>query len=32
MKKAELADYADKQGIEVSASDTKVAMIEKILA
>ena len=32
MKKAQLADYADKQGIEVSASDTKVAMIEKILA
>ncbi|WXU00196.1 MAG: hypothetical protein Ctma_0907 [Catillopecten margaritatus gill symbiont] len=32
MKKAELSDYADKAGIKVAASDTKAAMIEKILA
>ncbi|AYQ55891.1 SSU ribosomal protein S2p (SAe) [Bathymodiolus thermophilus thioautotrophic gill symbiont] len=32
MKKAELTDYASKQGIEVDANDTKIAMIEKILA
>ncbi|NYT26978.1 MAG: 30S ribosomal protein S2 [Candidatus Thiodubiliella endoseptemdiera] len=32
MKKAELANYADKAGVKVNASDTKSAMIEKILA
>ncbi|BAS68432.1 30S ribosomal protein S2 [Bathymodiolus septemdierum thioautotrophic gill symbiont] len=32
MKKADLADYAEKAGVKVNASDTKSAMIEKILA
>ncbi len=32
MKKDQLADYAKKAGIKVSDSDTKTAMIEKILA
>jgi small subunit ribosomal protein S2 len=30
MKKAELADYADAQGVKVNASDTKAQMIEKL--
>ncbi|HAD98976.1 MAG TPA: 30S ribosomal protein S2, partial [Gammaproteobacteria bacterium] len=30
MKKAELADYASTQGVEVNASDTKAQMIEKL--
>ncbi len=30
MKKADLADYAKKQGVKVNASDTKAQMIEKL--
>jgi small subunit ribosomal protein S2 len=30
MKKAELADYANTQGVKVNASDTKAQMIEKL--
>ncbi|RUM81072.1 MAG: 30S ribosomal protein S2 [Candidatus Thioglobus sp.] len=30
MKKAELADYANAQGVKVNASDTKAQMIEKL--
>ncbi len=32
MKKAELENYAQEQGVKVNASDTKSVMIEKILA
>jgi hypothetical protein len=32
MKKAELGRYAQEQGVQVNASDTKGVMIEKILA
>jgi len=30
MKKAELSDYANAQGVKVNASDTKAQMIEKL--